>query len=206
MTDHEQPVKLVNEHEEARGHPETDYEVFCTESQLWWFRDYDLPLCEEPSHEHSVRELHRHWHRSVLALPDGTEVVPVSFHPSDPYAREQPPDYGLYLDPRWQPPWPHDHFDWPDFGVPNDLALARDALVSVLGRSRAGERVELGCVGGHGRTGTALSCLAALVGLPPSETVSWVRANYCPRAVETPAQEAFPLRFAVGAKPDEQDA
>jgi hypothetical protein len=37
--------------------PETDYEVFCAERHLWWFRDYDLSLCEEPSHEHRLREL-----------------------------------------------------------------------------------------------------------------------------------------------------
>jgi hypothetical protein len=177
--------------------PETDYEVFCAERQLWWFRDYDLPLCEEPSHEHRVRELHRHRHWTVIALPDGTELVPVSFHPSDPYRRDEPPDYGLYLDPRWKPPWPHDHFDWPDFGVPGEPDRARDVLVSVLERARAGKRVELGCVGGHGRTGTALSCLAVLVGFPPSEAVAWVRANYCSRAVETPEQEAFPLRFSL---------
>jgi len=176
---------------------ETDYEVSCAERHLWWFRDYDLPLCGEPSHEHRVRELHRHRHWSVIALPDGTELVPVSFHPSDPYRRDEPPDYGLYLDPRWKPPWPHDHFDWPDFGVPGEPDRARAVLVSVLERARAGKRVELGCVGGHGRTGTALSCLAILVGFPPSEAVAWVRTNYCSRAVETPEQEAFPLRFSL---------
>jgi hypothetical protein len=51
-------------------------------------------------------------------LPDGTEVTAVSFDAADPYIREQPPDYGLYLDHKWQPPWAHDHLDWPDFGVP----------------------------------------------------------------------------------------
>lgn len=64
-------------------------------------------------------------------------------------------------------------------------------LRSVLDRARAGERVEVGCIGGHGRTGTTLACLAILAGHPPGEAVAWVRANYCAEAVETPEQKAF---------------
>jgi protein-tyrosine phosphatase len=61
----------------------------------------------------------------------------------------------------------------------------------MLARARAGERVEIGCLGGHGRTGTAVACLAILSGHPPGEAVAWVRANYCVEAVETTEQEAF---------------
>jgi protein-tyrosine phosphatase len=73
------------------------------------------------------------------------------------------------------------------------MASLVSALTSLLDRSRAGERVELGCLGGHGRTGTALACLAVLGGYPPEEAVAWVRANYCPSAVETAEQESFVL-------------
>ncbi len=66
-----------------------------------------------------------------------------------------------------------------------------DSLRSVLDRARDGQRVEVGCSGGHGRTGTALACLAILAGLSPSDAVSWVRAHYCPDAVETADQEAY---------------
>jgi hypothetical protein len=65
------------------------------------------------------------------------------------------------------------------------------ALRSMLERAHAGERVEVGCLGGHGRTGTALACLAILTGHPHGEAVAWVRANYCVDAVETAEQEAF---------------
>jgi protein-tyrosine phosphatase len=61
----------------------------------------------------------------------------------------------------------------------------------VLERARTGEQVEIGCLGGHGRTGTALTCLAILAGHPAAEAVAWVRANYCPDAVESAGQEAF---------------
>lgn len=97
-----------------------------------------------------------------MILPDGTALTAVSFDPSDPYSGRQP-DYGLYLDDRWQAPWSHDHLAWPDFDVPDPQA-ARDALVSLLERARQGQAVEIGCLGGHGRTGTALACLAVLAG------------------------------------------
>ena len=87
--------------------------------------------------------------------------------------------------------WPHDLLDWPDFSVPGDPAPVVAALESLLQRARAGERVEIGCDGGHGRTGTALACLAVLCGHAPDDAVGWVRATSCERAVETDEQEAF---------------
>lgn len=124
-------------------------------------------------------------------LPDGTQLTAVSFHPVAPYTRASDPDYGLYLDARWQPPWNHGYIDWPDFGVPVNTDAAIGALSTVLRRARSGERVEVGCIGGHGRTGTALACLAVLSGYPARDAVAWVRSSYCAKAVETPEQEAF---------------
>jgi hypothetical protein len=146
-----------------------------------------------PDHQHRQAEVHRH--RSAVSLPDGTKITAVSFDAADPYARDRQPGYGLYLDRRWQPPWDHDHLDWPDFGVPADPALVLTALSSVIDRARTGERVEIGCIGGHGRTGTALAILAILTGHPAADAVAWVRANYCPKAVETADQEAFVTRL-----------
>jgi protein-tyrosine phosphatase len=64
-------------------------------------------------------------------------------------------------------------------------------LILVRDRARAGQLVEIGCIGGHGRTGTALACLAFLSGVQRQEAVPWVKANYCSRAVESPEQAAF---------------
>lgn len=136
-------------------------------------------------------------HRTQVTLIDGTEVVGVTFLSEDPYTREVAPAFGLYLDERWSPPWPHSHVDWPDFELPRHTALSVE-LEALLDRARRRDRVELGCWGGHGRTGTALACLAVLAGTPASEAVAWVRENYCEKAVETPAQEAFVLAFAHG--------
>lgn len=150
-----------------------------------------------PSHRDPRSGVHRH--RTVVELPDGTQVTAVSFDAADPYGRDQAPDYGLYLDPRWQPPWACDHVDWPDFGVPDDPDRVLAALGSLLDRACAGERAEIGCLGGHGRTGTALACLVVLAGQDPATAVASVRASYCSRAVETAAQEAFVI--SLGTKP-----
>lgn len=63
----------------------------------------------------------------------------------------------------------------------------------------AGERVEVCCGGGVGRTGTALSAMCVFEGMNPREAVTWVRQNYHPRAVEVPWQRRFVRQvFAAG--------
>ena len=59
----------------------------------------------------------------------------------------------------------------------------------------AGERVEIACGGGRGRTGTALACIAQLAGIAPDAATAWVREHYDPRAVETPWQRRYVRRF-----------
>src|SRR3954463_6144745 len=140
-----------------------------------------------------------HEHRDAVTFADGTTVVGARFLVDDPYRREEPPTFGLYLDKHWAPPWDHAHLPWTDYGVP-DADELRAALEDVLDRARRGERVEVGCLGGHGRTGTALACLAVLTGTPPGEAVAWVRAAYCEKAVETDEQQAFVATF--GQEPD----
>jgi hypothetical protein len=164
--------------------------IVCRRCRAFWDADGGA-ACDEADHvgAHVAREMHVH--RDDVALPDGTIVIAATFDDRDPYARLVAPDFGLYLDLRWQPPWPHAHLDWPDFGLPQDAVSALDGLGQVLARAREGQRVEIGCWGAHGRTGTALATLAVLTGLPREEAVPWVRETYCDKAVETPEQEAF---------------
>jgi protein-tyrosine phosphatase len=83
---------------------------------------------------------------------------------------------------------------WPDYGLPADRVLAWSVLVEAWRRS-AEERVEIACLGGRGRTGTALACLAVLDGLPPVEAVAFVRVHYHRHAVETPWQRRYVAGF-----------
>ena len=163
--------------------------VACTECGLHWDAGSEPARCRDDDHQHRVFEAHRHL--SPVVLPDGTQVTAASFDLVAPYSRARDPDYGLYFDSRWQPPWDHGHVDWPDFGLPADTEAAVQALKAVLERARSGQGIEVGCLGGHGRTGTALAVLAVLAGLPALDAVAWVRSSYCAKAVETPGQEAF---------------
>jgi hypothetical protein len=177
------------------GVTETCVILACGECGVHWYADGEVAKCADARHRHQQFRVHRH--RSRVAFPDGTSVCAVSFDARDPYGREPSPDYGLYLDERWQPPWPHDHVAWADFGVPEDPTAFVVALRSLRERARVGNAVEIGCLGGHGRTGTALACLAVLGGHPASDAVAWVRSAYCPDAVETHEQEAFVLEVAT---------
>ena len=137
-----------------------------------------------------------HAHCDAIVFVDGTTVTAVSFLGGEPYRRDVVPAFGLYLDAAWDPPWPHEHLAWADFGVPDPDEL-RASLGVLLARAREGDLVEIGCLGGHGRTGTAMACLAVVAGVPRDEAVDWVRANYCPNAVETAEQRAFVETYAI---------
>jgi hypothetical protein len=102
-----------------------------------------------------------------------------------------PADFTLVLANGPLPDWPSRRVGWRDFWVPSDTADALDGLREVRRRALAGERAEVACRGGVGRTGTALAALAVLDGLTPEEAVHWVRAHYHRRAVETPWQRGW---------------
>jgi len=83
---------------------------------------------------------------------------------------------------------------WPDFRLPADRADAADALHDAY-RRLGTDRVEVGCAGGRGRTGTALACLVAIDAGTAEGAVDWVRSRYDPRAVETSGQRRYVRHF-----------
>ncbi len=79
--------------------------------------------------------------------------------------------------------------DWPDGGVPWELGASDwDSLTAALGEITG--KVFIHCLGGHGRTGTAVAILADKMGMIPAglDPVAWVREKYCDDAVETAGQ------------------
>ncbi|AEV82400.1 protein phosphatase [Actinoplanes sp. SE50] len=134
----------------------------------------------------------------VLRLPSGRLVRGRGLRRAMPTGH--PPQFGVYL--LGSPPpefgWTTRWIRWPDFWLPSDRSEARATLREALDRA-AGERVEVACFGGVGRTGTALACLAVLDGVPATEAVAYVRAHYHHQAVETPWQRRFVARFATVA-------
>lgn len=130
----------------------------------------------------------------VLRLPSGRLVRGRGL--SQPLPQGPQPAFGLYLLGQRPLPvaWDHRWLRWPDFWLPSDRTATTDALREAWARAEA-ERVEIACAGGHGRTGTALACLAVLDGVPNRAAVAYVREHYLPRAVETPWQRRFVSRF-----------
>ncbi|WP_104092530.1 protein phosphatase [Arthrobacter sp. GMC3] len=133
----------------------------------------------------------------VMQLPSGRLLRGRGFH--KPIPRGATPDFALYLlgkkpaPVKWEARW----VLWPDFRLPKDRDDARDALREAWLRSET-ERVEIACTGGHGRTGTALACIAVFDGVPADKAVTFVREHYNPRAVETPWQRLYVARFTAG--------
>lgn len=134
----------------------------------------------------------------AFALPDGTLVRG--------RGRRQPvppgplPEFGLWLGRTGsapEPAWPVEWVAWRDFGVPHDPQAAADAIRRTYAVARAGTLVEVTCIGGTGRTGTVIACLAVLAGCPAADAVAWTRAHYRPHAVETPGQRRFVQWFAA---------
>ena len=122
----------------------------------------------------------------VVALPSGVRVRGRRLT-----AEASPADFALVLARGPCPPWEVRRVRWPDFWVPLDREDALTALREAWRRAHAGQRVEVACLGGCGRTGTALAALAIFDGLPSGDAVAWIRGRYDPRAVETGRQRRW---------------
>lgn len=79
------------------------------------------------------------------------------------------------------------YVNWADGGALSLTALCR-LLEAVQGYLTAGKKVEIGCIGAHGRTGTLVAALVMLCKKRAADAVEWLWDNYCNNAVETKAQ------------------
>lgn len=77
---------------------------------------------------------------------------------------------------------------WPDFTEPTSTVKA---YVEYAAECIAdGKRVQVGCMGGHGRTGTFAALVMIALGVGYTSALRTVRTKYCQEAIETKAQEA----------------
>jgi len=139
----------------------------------------------------------RHYGESVT-MPDGT-VIGVSSHFSR-LATDTIPDFGVYLASSWSPKnYLSYALPWQDFGLPGVPDHVVEGVVDeILYRARLGQHVEIGCIGGHGRTGSLLALILQRAGLEdPYEATEWVRTNYCDHAIESADQEWYVKKFAA---------
>ncbi len=86
----------------------------------------------------------------AIALPDGTLVRGRGRR--EPFPAGPLPEFGVYLGhppdrprrtllrrrPAWQPDWPAEWIDWPDFRTPRDADAAAARIVEAYRRARSG--------------------------------------------------------------------
>lgn len=94
-------------------------------------------------------------------------------------------------------PTPILHIDWPDFGVPTMDRAWWVQLYNALAKING--NIAVYCVGGHGRTGTFASIIAALGGAAKGgDPVAYIRGRYCNSAVESSEQVEY-IEAVTGA-------
>lgn len=77
--------------------------------------------------------------------------------------------------------------DWEDYSAPPvGIGFWIDAL-DLLGKGS----VTVTCMGGHGRTGTAIAALMIACGVSADEAIDWVRKEHCTLAIESKSQEEY---------------
>lgn len=135
---------------------------------------------------------------SKIVLAEGIEIYPSSMSNkrSEEDLKAFTPDFGLYADYGWRPAWRNEYVVFPDFGIPTYTDLAIEQINAAIVRAAdLNQKVEIGCIGGHGRTGTMLACMkiwaSHRVGEPmePKDAIDWVHKNYCSHAIEGDQQE-----------------
>lgn len=98
-------------------------------------------------------------------------------------------------------PWTKGHeiqFLVSDMSAPKDVANYHKLVEWTKKQLEAGAKVHAGCIGGHGRTGMFFAALVSLYG--EQDAITYVRQNYCQKAVESFAQIEF-LKKEYGVTP-----
>lgn len=136
----------------------------------------------------------------IVSLPDGTKIMCSSQHKRQP--DEPKPDFGCYMAAGWEPDWLAYWLNWSDYGYPNMSKDTIEVLIDdLLAKARSGMTVEIGCIGGHGRTGSLLALLALKAGAADADAaMKFVWKNYCGHAIEGTKQEWFIEAFDARLK------
>ncbi len=80
-------------------------------------------------------------------------------------------------------------FSITDMQAPNNPDEFKKLIKWLKKQIDAGKKVHIGCIGGHGRTGTVLAALVAEYG--ELDAINYVRKHYCKKAVESSVQINF---------------
>jgi len=133
-----------------------------------------------------------------IKISNGEVLGAARAHPQKGYDIYIGLDYGMQFQTKnW--PWQKNGgtgpveflFPIPDMSVPKDVKNFKKMIVWMLGQLDDGKRIQVGCIGGHGRTGLVLAALVQVAGIAPRKAIQWVRKHHCKKAVESESQVKF---------------
>lgn len=92
-----------------------------------------------------------------------------------------------------------------DMCAPKSPKKFKQMIEWVADQIKEGKRIHVGCIGGHGRTGTFLAALVAHMKIN-DDPIKWVRKHHCKKAVESASQVKFLVKHfgCKTAKPTKQ--
>lgn len=76
-----------------------------------------------------------------------------------------------------------------DMHAPTNVPRFKKLVTWLCTQLQDGKKVHVGCMGGHGRTGTVLAAIVAEMG--KKDAINYVRKHYCKKAVESKEQVDF---------------
>ena len=96
------------------------------------------------------------------------------------------------------------YIEWPDFGriAVEQLIRAVDWVLAML---EVCETFEVGCIGGHGRTGTLVAAVLVGQGMAADEAIAYVKREYCDKAIETQNQQWLVYEYEERLRPGTWD-
>lgn len=77
-----------------------------------------------------------------------------------------------------------------DMGVPKSPEDFKKMIKWLSEQLEIGKNIHMGCIGGHGRTGMVMSALIKYI-CDVDDATTWVRENYCKKAVESQSQVMY---------------
>lgn len=82
------------------------------------------------------------------------------------------------------------HYEIQDMHAPKDAEDFKKLISWLAEEIEGGAKVHVGCIGGHGRTGTLFAALVAHM-TDEEDAITYVREHYCKKAVEAKSQIEF---------------
>ena len=155
------------------------------------YNDFDRGFAKTPVY--TARCYTSHKPLRIITPTDGKEYLIYGGSCTDPLIKDADIYVGFERGIKESPlayPWSGGaSFTFPiqDGSVPTSLEETKNLLKYLSDNLIAGKKIHIGCIGGHGRTGTILAALVTYM-TGNKNSIEYVRTHYCPKVVESITQ------------------